>query len=102
VLFLAYSVLQIFNVDLPYLSSPVWSFTSAIFSFMLAIFIYRISLHAHHQFGEMFKSVFDQYKDVCKFDDIASEFDKGDKMFKEMKERNEKIWRYLRWNIPPD
>jgi hypothetical protein len=69
-------------------------------------FLYRLSLPAHAQFGELFKSVFDQYRSKLSFDDIVKEIGEltGDPYItgRTARERNQIVWRYLRWHRARD
>jgi hypothetical protein len=68
--------------------------------------VYRLSLPAHAKFGELFKSVFDQYRSKLVFDDVLKEVAciMGDQSlrFKSQREKNQIVWRYLRWHMLRD
>jgi hypothetical protein len=73
---------------------------------ILARLVYRISLPAHAQFGELFKSVFDQYRSKLSFDDVVKEIGRviGDPQlrYRSPREKNQIVWRYLRWHRARD
>jgi hypothetical protein len=106
--FIMYCIYLPLNVaSLKYISSSLWSAVVA-FTLLLAGFVlYRLSLLAHSQFGVLFKAIFDQYRHLCDFSDIVREVDEviadPHKGFMNFKEKNLKVWRYLRWNLfrPP-
>lgn len=64
--------------------------------------VYRLSLHAHAQFGEFYKALFDQYRDLIKRDEVLAYLAQatGDRGLAEgdVTERNRTLWRYLRWH----
>jgi len=64
--------------------------------------IYRLSLPAHAQFGELFKSIFDQYRSKLSFDDVIDEIGAviGDPHLgqKTAREKHQMAWRFLRWH----
>jgi hypothetical protein len=61
------------NVRLPYVPTPSVLFVLGIACFAIGFCIYCVSIPAHAQFGELFKSVFDQYRSKLVFDDLLNE-----------------------------
>lgn len=68
---LVYVILHLFSIQLagPTLDTKVLFLISG-FSFLLSYFIYRSSLHLHAAFGELYKSLFDMYRDKIPLDEI--------------------------------
>jgi hypothetical protein len=68
-------------------------------AFLLGYFTYRISLPLHAQFGEIFKSVFDLYREKVLFSEALSEVGRltGVKHMDQLpkKDQYKKVWRYL-------
>jgi hypothetical protein len=64
--------------------------------------IYRLSLQAHAKFGELFKSVFDQYRSKLVFDDVlkvvAQIIGVPSLAFESQQVKNRIVWRFLRWH----
>ncbi|MBV8914761.1 MAG: hypothetical protein JOZ05_17180, partial [Acetobacteraceae bacterium] len=64
--------------------------------------IYRLSLFAHGQFGELFKAIFDQHRDKIAIDDIVAKVGSlsGDAEASKRSEaeRYAMVSRYLRWH----
>jgi hypothetical protein len=64
--------------------------------------VYYLSLPAHAQFGELFKSIFDQFRSKLVFDDVLEEVGRTigspDLSLKSQREKNQIVWRYLRWH----
>ena len=69
--------------------------------------LYRVTLPVHAQFGEIFKSVFDQYRSKLSFDDVIKEVERirGTPHYGLSLSSAEKyrvVWRYLRWHLIRD
>jgi hypothetical protein len=68
-------------------------------AFLLGYMTYRISLPLHAQFGEIFKSVFDLYREKVLFTEALAEVGRltGEKHIDQLpkKAQYKKIWRYL-------
>ncbi len=66
------------------------------------ILLYRLSLPAHAQFGELFKSVFDQYPSKLVFDDVLQEVAEIMALpslgTRPEQEKNMIVSRYLKWH----
>jgi len=93
-------------IELPYVpAARVLCFMAAA-CLVIGFALYRLSLPAHAQFGELFKSVFDQYRSKLAFDDVLKEVayivrDRSLR-FKSQQEKNQIVWRYLRWHLIRD
>jgi hypothetical protein len=87
-------------LHLPYIpSAPVLcglAFLCALAGFL----VYHSSLTAHAQFGELFKSVFDQFRSRLAFDDVLAEvgrtIDSPYLFLRPQREKHQIVWRYLR------
>jgi hypothetical protein len=85
---------------LPYLPSPLALFVIGAVCLLSAFLLYRLSLPAHAQFGELFKSIFDQYRSKLSFDDVLREIGRlrgAPYVGVSDKEKYQIIWRFLRW-----
>ena len=93
-------------IRLPYVPAASLLVSLGAGCFVIGFVIYRLSLPAHAQFGELFKSVFDQYQLKLNFDDVAKEVERitggPDLALKTQREKNQIIWRYLRWHLIRD
>ncbi len=93
-------------VKLPYVPTPSVLCLMAAGCLVLGFVVYRLSLNAHAQYGELFKSVFDQYRSKLMFDDILKHIARimgvPTLMSKSQREKNEIVWRYLRWHLIRD
>jgi hypothetical protein len=89
-------------IKLPYLPGAGVLSAMALACFVIGFAVYRLSLPAHAKFGELFKSVFDQYRSKLAFDDVlktvARIMDVPTLMLKSQQEKNRIVWRYLRWH----
>jgi hypothetical protein len=89
-------------VALPYVPGPYFLLGLSLACLIIGFFIYRVSLPAHAQFGELFKSIFDQYRSKLSFDDIANEVGRlvGEPCLWQhtQKTKNQAVWRFLRWH----
>jgi hypothetical protein len=94
------------RVQLPFLPGPLETTAIGITCFIIGFLIYRLSLPAHVQFGELFKSIFDQYRSKLNFDDVVHEVYNimgcTDSPSKTQREKNQIVWRYLRWHLIRD
>jgi hypothetical protein len=92
--------------QLPFVPKPLSASILGAFCFLVGFSVYRLSLPAHVQFGELFKSIFDQYHSQLAFDDVVEEVGniKRDTSlgFKARREKNQIVWRYLRWHLIRD
>jgi hypothetical protein len=93
-------------LSFPYVPGPValLAFGSA---YLVAGYgVYRLSLTAHAQFGELFKSIFDQFRSKLQLDDVLKEIASINQShslpFKSRREKNQMIWRYLHWHLVRD
>jgi hypothetical protein len=94
------------TVALPYVPRPPVLYLIAIVCLVAGYLVYRLSLTAHAQFGELFKSTFDQFRSKIQFDDVLQEVGGVTNTpylsFKSRREKNQIIWRYLRWHLIRD
>ena len=71
----------------------------ALSAFIGSYILYRFSLHIHATFGEIFKSVFDNYRENISVEDIIKEVSKITKNSTlnnlPKKEQYKIVWRYL-------
>jgi hypothetical protein len=93
-------------IQLPYVpAARVLCFMAAA-CLLIGFAVYRLSLPAHAQFGELFKSVFDQYRSKLVLDDVLKEVANIERdqsvRFKSQREKNQIVWRYLRWHLIRD
>jgi hypothetical protein len=90
------------SIVLPYVPPPGVLCVMAAACLLIGFSVYRLSLSAHAKFGELFKSVFDQYRSKLAFDDVVKEIAliKGDFSLtsKSPREKGKIVWRYLRWD----
>lgn len=67
-----------------------------------AFIVYRISLHTHRQFGELFKAVFDQHKDKLALEEnqrLVAQISGDPGFLSELEhKKNTAVWRFLRWH----
>jgi hypothetical protein len=93
-------------INLPYVPAPGVLCGMAGACFVIGFTVYYLSLPAHAKFGELFKSVFDQYRSKLVFDDvlkaIARIMDVPTLMLRSQQEKNRIVWRYLRWHLIRD
>jgi len=93
-------------VRLPYVPVASALCVMAAACLFIGFWVYRLSLPAHAQFGELFKSVFDQYRSKLAFDDVLEEVARimgGPSLTsKSQREKNQIISRYLRWHLIRD
>jgi hypothetical protein len=93
-------------VKLPYVPAPYVLCVIAAACLVFGFVIYRLALPTHAQFGELFKSVFDQYRSKLVFDDllddIAAIMGGPTLSAKSRRDKNRIIWRYLRWHLVRD
>jgi hypothetical protein len=95
------------GVKLPYVPAPSVLCVLAGGCFVFGFVIYRLSLPIHAQFGELFKSVFDQYRSKLMLDDVLDDVARisGDATMTlklSRRDKNRVIWRYLRWQLIRD
>jgi hypothetical protein len=90
------------SVNLPYVPSAESLVWIAIVCVVIGFIVYRLSLPAHAQFGELFKSIFDMHRSKLAFDDIVNVVsDVTNDPFVRWKSRYEKnqlTFMYLRWH----
>lgn len=98
VVFATYALVESCGVAIiPQVDASSWTWLG-IASALLTYAVYRLSLHAHAQFGEMWKAIFDVYHDKIdlKVDDTLKEWTHEDILEKvEPRIRNKIIWRFL-------
>jgi hypothetical protein len=89
-----------------YLPQPLTLCVVAFGCVVLARGLYRFSLSAHAQFGELFKSVFDQYRSNLQFDDVVKDvgvmIGNPELKYRSARDKNMIVWRYLRWHRARD
>ena len=95
-----YAILQIINIQLiKNLPNQYLLIGFAILIFIGSYILYRFSLHIHSTFGEMFKSVFDNYRGNFSIEDIIQEISEVTKdttlVNLPKKEQYKIVWRYL-------
>jgi hypothetical protein len=93
-------------IKLPFVPAPGVLCGMAVACLVIGFIVYRLSLPAHAKFGELFKSVFDQYRSKLVFDDVLKTIAhiKGvpSLTLKSQWEKNRIVWRYLRWHLIRD
>jgi hypothetical protein len=106
VMMFIYGFIELATHVFPYVPAPHLLFISGVFCFVIGFSVYRVSLEAHNKFGELFKSLFDQYRSKLIFDDVVAEVRSimGDFAFSSAtkRQRNQIVWRYLRWHLIRD
>jgi len=102
---LSYAILQVIRPDLLlYLPGYKQDLVLSVGCCLIVAVLYRLSLPAHAQFGELFKSFFDQCRSKLQFDDIADlvreEYDPEAVVTspRQSRERNIAVWRFLKWH----
>jgi hypothetical protein len=61
---------RLFN--LPYLPAPQWTLCMSVIPLVLSYIVYRVALFAQRGYGELYKSLFDQFRDKLTFvNDVA-------------------------------
>jgi hypothetical protein len=104
-LLLCYAILQAIRPDLIlYLPGYKQDLVLSVGCCLVAAALYRLSLPVHAQFGELFKSFFDQFRNKLQFDDIADlvreEYNPEAVTLspRKSRERNIAVWRFLKWH----
>jgi hypothetical protein len=93
-------------IELPYVPRPAMLCGLGGVFLVVGCVVYRLCLPAHAQFGELFKSIFDQFRSRLVFDDLLKEI--GDIInypylgLRSQREKNQIVWRYLRWHMIRD
>jgi hypothetical protein len=100
---LVYAFLRWLSVELLYVPASNILCLMAVGCLFIGFVIYQLSLHGHAQFGDLFKSVFDQYRSKLVFDDVLDDIARitRDPTFTlnlSQRDKNMIIWRYLRWH----
>jgi len=95
------------QIKLPYVPSPSALCFMGLGCLIIGYVIYWLSFPAHAQFGELFKSVFDQYRSKLVFDDVLDDIgcimgDPTITLKSSQRDKNEIVWRYLRWHLIRD
>jgi hypothetical protein len=89
------------EIRLPYVPPPGVLVLLGILTFPAGYLLYRTSLHAHAQFGELFKAAFDQFRSKLDFDDVLKDVGRirgTPYVSVTPQEKNMVVWRYLRWH----
>jgi hypothetical protein len=93
-------------INLPYVPRPTALCALGFACLVAGYLVYRLSLPAHAQFGELFKSIFDQFRSKLVFDDVLEEVGRTINapylFLKSRREKNQIVWRYLRWHLIRD
>jgi hypothetical protein len=91
---------------IPELPSPGTLYVLAGLCLLAGLILYRLSLPLHAQFGELFKSVFDQFRQKLQFDDVLEQVGQllpaGSVDQKTRSEKYRIIFRFLRWHVIRD
>jgi hypothetical protein len=101
--FCAYAIVDKFwpNTIRPLLP-PDGEIVASLLCVVAAGFIYKISLHVHRQFGEIFKSVFDQHPSKIEVKDtieLVANVTNNSGLLNELEiVQNMAAWRFLRWH----
>lgn len=87
---------------LVYAETPSLDIAAAVFCAGSAVLIYRVGLYSHAQFGESFKSVFDQHRSLLNVDDVVDLLANltADPALRSriLPVHNIAAWRFLRWH----
>jgi hypothetical protein len=86
---------------LPYVPSWPALILLGLMCFLSGFVLYRFSLPAHAQYGELFKAVFDQYRSKLEFDDVVKQVGliRGARYVKlEQADKYRIAWLFLRWH----
>src|SRR5258707_794247 len=94
------------TIRLPYVPSPNALLALGVACFAIGFSIYRLSLPAHAQFGELYKSVFDQFRSRLVFvDDVLNEVSRimGGPALSSATQRAKYqiVWRNIRCDLIP-
>lgn len=100
ILCLIYALLKVINIQfITVLPNARLLLMLAILAFLASYIIYTVSLHIHATFGEIYKSVFDNYKDKFPIKDVIEEISKitGETTINQLSkaEQYKIAWRYL-------
>ncbi len=98
---LAYALMAFIPVHLPYVPSPLVLLLLSALCFVGGFVLYRLSLPVHCQFGELFKSVFDEHRSKLVFDDLVKHIGTirgAPYVSLNPWDTNRIVWRYLRWH----
>lgn len=95
-----YSVLNILGMQFDiYLPNPKVLALIGLSLFIVSYLIYRLSLYSHAQFGEIFKSVFDKFKDNISVESVINEVAEISKdpsfKLKSSREKYKIAWRWM-------
>jgi len=88
-------------VRLSYLPSWPALILMGLLCFLSGFMLYRFSLPAHSQYGELFKAVFDQYRSKLQFDDVVQEVAAirgAPYVSLEQAQKYRIAWLFLRWH----
>jgi hypothetical protein len=87
---------------LPHGATPTLFFALSASSLLLSVSVYRSGLHAQAQYGELFKSVFDQHRFKLNLAPLLEDMEKHLPSLtttgKVDRDRNRAAWRFLRWH----
>jgi hypothetical protein len=89
------------TLRLPYVPSWPALILLGLLCFLSGFILYRFSLPAHAQYGELFKAVFDQYRAKLEFDDVVKQVEiiRGAPYAKLQQADKYRIaWLFLRWH----
>jgi hypothetical protein len=93
-------------IELPYVPRPAMLCGLGGACLVVGYLVYRLCLPAHAQFGELFKSIFDQFRSKLVFDDVLQEVGRTINSpylgLRSQRDKNQIVWRYLRWHMIRD
>lgn len=101
-----FAAYRVFHLDWPadstFKMGSVDDLAASIVCIVLAFVVYRFSLHAHRQFGELFKAMFDQYRDKIALEEnvkLVANLAGDPQLVGEIDYmKNVAVWRFLRWH----
>lgn len=103
IIFLLYLAIDLFWPSvMVFNTGPSANIIGWISTTLLSFIIYRISMFQHAQFGETFKAVFDQHRDLIKVQStvrlVAEITDDYGLFQRSERAKNTAVWRYLKWH----
>lgn len=102
--FFSYTILTFFAPSILHFSATWWIYLIiSVCAGLFSRFAYFLSIEAHIQYGEFYKSIFDQYRDRLNLDDVAEYImDTCGPEFVRSQDRRDvgwTVWRFLRWHL---
>lgn len=103
ILFVLYGIIDIYEPSYLAISLPTWMyFFLAVVVVLFSRIVYISSLFSHAQFGDIFKSTFDQYRQRVSVDDTVSmiaDITNDPRLISKIASDNYiSAWRFLRWH----